>query len=118
MLDKTLASKFRGQGSNPAARPTCEAGGLTYPVIQVYGRPNSVTGALYLPWGLDVLSNERRLAGDCKWGPNQGQLVGSPFQLGQSAMLGQQFHDSNVNKARSHPPARLVKAALRKKMCS
>ena len=70
MLDKALASEFRGQGSNPAARPTCEAGGLTYPVIQVYGRPNSVTGsacALYLQWGLDVLSNERRLAGECVW---------------------------------------------------
>ena len=63
MLDKTLASESRGQGSNPTARPTCEAGGLTYPVIQVYGRPSSVTGAFYLPWGLDVLSNERRLAG-------------------------------------------------------
>ena len=39
--------------------------------------------------------------GDCKWCPNQGQLVGSPFQLGQSALLGQQFHDSSVNKASS-----------------
>ena len=46
MLDKTLASDFRGQDSNPAARPTCEAGGLTYPVIQVYGRPISSCGAL------------------------------------------------------------------------
>ena len=67
MLDKTLASEYRGQGSNPAARPMCEAGGLTYPVIQVYGRPNSVTGdAFYQWWGLDVLSNERRLAGGCR----------------------------------------------------
>ena len=46
MFDKTLASKFWGQGSNPATRPTCEAGGLTYPVIQVYGRPISSCGAL------------------------------------------------------------------------
>ena len=49
MLDKALASEFQGQGSNPATRPTCEAGGLACPVIQVYGRPNSVTGAFYLP---------------------------------------------------------------------
>ena len=57
MLDKTLASEIWGQGSNPAARPMCEAGGLTYPVIQVYGRPNPVTGgafAFYL------------LAGECR----------------------------------------------------
>ena len=47
MLDKTLASESRGQGSNPAARPTCEAGGLTYPTIQVYGRPKSVTGGAF-----------------------------------------------------------------------
>ena len=67
MLDKALASEFRGQGSNPAARPTCEAGELTYPVIQVYGRPNSVSGGAFYPWWvLDVLSNERRLAGECK----------------------------------------------------
>ena len=55
MLDKALASEFRGEGSNPAARPMCEARGLTYPVIQVYGRPNSVSGgafALYPWWGL------------------------------------------------------------------
>ena len=44
MLDKALASEFRGQGSNPATRPTCEAGGLTYPVIQVYGRPSFCVG--------------------------------------------------------------------------
>ena len=28
MLDKALASEFWGQGSNPAARPTCETGDL------------------------------------------------------------------------------------------
>ena len=69
MLDKALASEFQGQGSNPATRPTCEAGGLTYPVIQVYGKPNSVTGgafALYPQLGLDVLLNERRLVGECR----------------------------------------------------
>ena len=48
MLDKALASEFQGQGSNPATRPTCEAGGLTYPVIQVYGRP-SVCNRCILP---------------------------------------------------------------------
>ena len=46
-----------------------EAGELTNPVIQVYGRLNvrdSADDAFY-PWcGLDVLSNERRLAGECR----------------------------------------------------
>ena len=76
MLDKALASKSRSEGSNPAARPAVRLLELTTSVIQVYGRPNSVTGAFFPWWGLDVLSNERRLAGECKWCPNQGQLVG------------------------------------------
>ena len=50
------------EGLHPRLRQVREAGELTNPVIQVYGRPHSVTGAFYLPWGLDVLSNERRLA--------------------------------------------------------
>ena len=63
--------------TSPKPRPVVRLGGLTYPVIQVYGRPNSVTKirlsdsvtgsacALYPLWGLDVLSNERRLVGEC-----------------------------------------------------
>ena len=56
-------------GVTPQAETCGQVGGLASPVIQVYGRPNSVT---LVWWGLNVLSNERRLMGECKCPLNGG----------------------------------------------
>ena len=49
-------------GLHPRSRHVCEAGGLMYPVIQVYGKPNS---AMMQSTGGGA-ENERWLAGDCR----------------------------------------------------
>ena len=71
MLDKTLASEIRGQSSKPAARPTCELAGEVHARHKASRNPlgtgPSIDDAFYPWWGLDVLSKERRLAGECNY---------------------------------------------------